>query len=76
MRIVGINLALMLIYTIVFKSMGDNYSIIEVAFLMVIHIVMCLITAIFFKPRAFLLRALAVLLIGFSTCWIAYSGQL
>lgn len=76
MRIVAINLALMIIYTIICKSTGDNYSIVGVAFFIVIQVVICLITAIFFKPRAFLLSALAVLLIGFSTCWIAYSGQI
>jgi len=76
MRIVGINLALMIIYTIVFRSMTGNYLALTAGFFMVIQIVICLLTAIFFKPRAFLLSALAVLLIGFSTCWIAFSGNM
>jgi predicted signal transduction protein with EAL and GGDEF domain len=76
MRIVAINLVLMIIYTIAFRSMKDGYSILGVAFFIAIQVIICLLTAIFFKPRAFLLSALAVLLIGFSTCWIAYSGNL
>ena len=76
MRIVAINLALMVIYTIVFRSMTGNYLALTVGFFMAIQIVICLLTAIFFQPRAYLLSALAVLLIGFSTCVIAFSGNM
>lgn len=76
MTIVAINLALMVIYTIVFRLSKDTYSIIGVAFFIAIQIIICLLTAIFFQPKGFLLSALAVLLIGFSTCWIAYSGNI
>ncbi len=73
MWIVGINLVLMLIYTILFRQTQESYPMWGAAFFMMIQIAICLITAIFFKRKAFLLSALAVLLIGFSTCWIAYS---
>jgi hypothetical protein len=76
MRIVAINLALMVIYTIAFKVTGGQYSIFVVALFLAGQVIICLLTAIFFQPRAFLLSALAVLLIGFSTCWIAYSSQI
>ena len=76
MRVVAINLALMFIYTIAFKVTGGQYSIFAMAFFLAGQVIICLLTAIFFKPRAFLLSALAVLLIGFSTCWIAYSAQI
>ncbi|PJJ84616.1 hypothetical protein [Mucilaginibacter auburnensis] len=73
MWIVGINLVVMIIYTILFRQTEENYPMWGTAFFMMVQIVICLLTAIFFKRKAFLLSALAVLLIGFSTCWIAYS---
>jgi hypothetical protein len=42
------------------------------AFFIAIQIIICLITAIFVYRKEFLLSALVILLIGFSTCWAVF----
>jgi len=72
--IVGINLAVLATYTI-YNSVHrdhDGYIVIGEAFLIAVQIIICLITAIFVYRKEFLLSALVVLLIGFSTCWVVF----
>ena len=73
--IVGINLMLLAAYTIYFKLNPEELIIIGEAFFIAAHVVMCLILAIFICRKEFLLSALLVLLIGFSTCWVVFGSQ-
>ena len=72
--IIGINLAVLAAYTIYnsFHRDHDGYIVIGEAFLIAIQIIICLITAIFVCRKEFLLSALVVLLIGFSSCWVVF----
>lgn len=70
-----INLLILAVYTIFLRvSYGSNYNkeyaFLLDAFLIGCHVVLCLIIAIFTRPREFLLSAGLVLLIGFATCTI------
>jgi len=67
--IIGINLLILIVYTIYLRVDNNNYNFITDAFFITIHVVLCLVIAIFTKPRAFLLSAGLVLLIGFATCF-------
>lgn len=76
MLIVGINIALLIAYTLTIRLCSPSaYGGIFVAFLIVIHFLICVLLAAFIKNyrKGFLLSAAAVLLIGFSTCYLAYS---
>ncbi len=73
MIIAGINLLVLVAYTIYFRAQKDEFIIIGEAFLIVIQIIICLVTAIFVYRKEFLLSAALVLLIGFSTCWVVFT---
>ena len=75
MIIVAINVGILIGYTIYTRmTSSDDESIIGLAFLIAGHFVLCMFLAIFPNyTKAFLLSALAVVLIGFSTCFMAYS---
>jgi hypothetical protein len=74
MLIIGANLIALIAYTIYFRAHGknDEFAFIGVAFFMALQIIICLIAAIFICRKEFLLSALLVLLIGFSTCWAVF----
>jgi hypothetical protein len=71
--VIGANLLIMVMYNLYFGSQPDHMVIIVVAILIGLHAVICLIMAIFVWRKAFLLSALLVLLIGFSTCLLTFS---
>jgi len=75
MIVVGINMGLLIGYTLYIRLISpDGESIIGLAFIIGFHFFLCLLLAIIPKySKGFLLSALAVVLVGFSTCWIAYS---
>jgi hypothetical protein len=71
--VIGINLAVLAAYTIYFGVNKDSEMAIAEAFFIAIQIIICLITAIFVYRKEFLLSALVILLIGFSTCWAVFA---
>jgi hypothetical protein len=82
MIVVAINLAILILYTLYVRLTNANdESIIVVAFLIALHFLLCgiigIICAAIVPARkymnGFLLSALAVVLIGFSTCYMAYA---
>jgi hypothetical protein len=68
MKIVGINLLIMVIYTVSCKFTPDLGGMLIDAFLIVIHVVVCVIMAISSKNWVWLISAFLILAIGFSTC--------
>ena len=67
LRIVGINLLILAIYTIIsgmFKELGIYFD----AIIIVIHMIICMIMALIKNNGIWILSGLVVLLIGFSTC--------
>lgn len=66
MSIAGINLLVMLVYTIILAAIPDGL-ILDI-FLLPAHVFVCLLVAIVNRSWIWLLSALAVLIIGFSTC--------
>ncbi|WP_439697360.1 hypothetical protein ACFGVS_02855 [Mucilaginibacter sp. AW1-7] len=72
--IIGINLAVLAAYTIYFGVNKEELIIIGEAFFIAVQIIICLIAAIFVYRKEFLLSALVVLLIGFSTCLAVFSS--
>jgi hypothetical protein len=76
MLIVLINMVVLIAYTLFIRiSSHDAYAIIPLAFIIFWHCVICLILGLSWEKfrRAFLLSSLAVILIGFSTCVIAFN---
>ena len=72
--IVAINLAILTAYTVYFKtSSTDSLTILLEAIAIGIHFITCLLLAIVVYRKEFLLSALVILLIGFSSCWIVFS---
>jgi hypothetical protein len=72
--VVAINMAVMIAYTLYTRYVeSGELNIILNAFFVGIHAVLCLILAIFVWRKEFLLSALLVLLIGFSTCWVIFT---
>ena len=74
MLIVAINVIIMIAYTLYIRMTdrgGDG--IIVLALLLLVHITLCMIISPFKFSKGFVLSALAVLLIGFSTCYLAYT---
>lgn len=71
MLIIGINLLVLIVYTLYLKIeyQKDEFALIGEAFFIAIQIIICLVMAIAVFHKEFLLSALVVLLIGFSTCW-------
>jgi len=74
MLIVGITIVILVGYTLFIRLTSDNgESIIAVAFFIAMHFALCLLLALVpYSRKGFLLSAAAVVLIGFSTCYIAY----
>lgn len=82
---VGINLLVMVLYVVIFRFSGINNQemggIIAAAFVIGFHVIICLVVSFVFvftpsyKHLAgiWLLSALAILLIGFSTCLGAFT---
>jgi uncharacterized membrane protein HdeD (DUF308 family) len=82
MIVVAINIAILVVYTLLIRLTNtDGESILAVAFLIAFHFLLCgiigIVCAAIVPARkymnGFLLSALAVVLIGFSTCYLAYS---
>ena len=72
--IVAINLAILVAYTIYFKtSSKDSLTIILEAIAIGIHVITCILLAIVVYRKELLLSALVILLIGFSSCWVVFS---
>ena len=72
--IVAINLAILVAYTIYFKtSSKDSLTIIPEAFAIGFHVIACILLAIVVYRKELLLSALVILLIGFSSCWMVFS---
>ncbi|MEO6632451.1 MAG: hypothetical protein ABIN13_12030 [Mucilaginibacter sp.] len=72
--VVAINLVILAGYTVYFRtSSQDSLNIIVEAFAIGFHVIGCLLIAIFIYRKEFLLSALVVLLIGFSSCWMVFS---
>jgi hypothetical protein len=67
MLVVGINLAVLAVYTIISKIDKDLGPLLD-AFLLAIHFIVCILWAAIASKRIWLLTAFVVLLIGFSTC--------
>lgn len=67
MRIVGINLFILLVYTLISAATRGNAAIIDAIFI-AIQVVTCLILAIALFDWIWVLSAFVVLLIGLSTC--------
>jgi hypothetical protein len=84
MKIVGINLLVMVVYTILCRIGSKNDGFIMVALLVVLHTVgcfiACMVSAIVGRYKhlvgIWLLSALAVLLIGFSTCMAIFTVKI
>ncbi|MGF7039153.1 hypothetical protein [Mucilaginibacter lappiensis] len=68
MKIVGINILILAIYAVLCSIDSGGGDIIFDAFLILIHVVVCIIMAIVKRSWMWLLSALLVLVIGFSTC--------
>ena len=73
-----INLLVLAVYTIYFRTTygshyTEEYVFLIDAFCIGVHVLLCLVTAIFTRPREFLLSAGLVLVIGFATCSIGIS---
>ena len=75
MLVVAINMAILISYVIGSRIWGgDGVGFILVAFFIALHFILCLFFALFPAYRkGFLLSAAAVVLIGFSTCYLAYA---
>jgi hypothetical protein len=67
MRVVGINLAVLAVYTIISKIDKDLGPFLD-AFLLAIHFIVCILWAVIASKNIWLLTAFVVLLIGVSTC--------
>ncbi|NHA03640.1 hypothetical protein G7092_07535 [Mucilaginibacter sp. HC2] len=68
MKIVGINLLILVIYTILCKLIPDLGGLLLAAFLIAVHVFACIIMTIVRKDWLWILSAFLVLVIGFSTC--------
>ena len=66
MSIVGINLLVMVVYTIILAAIPDGL-VLDI-FLLPAHVLVCLIAAIVNRSWIWVLSAMSVLIIGFSTC--------
>ncbi|MDF2432506.1 MAG: hypothetical protein JWP44_2137 [Mucilaginibacter sp.] len=74
MIIVLLNIAVLMIYTLVLKPlMKGDYDILLLCALLAVHFVLCIITSIFYNTKAYLLSAAIIFLIGFSTCAYAFN---
>jgi hypothetical protein len=72
--IVAINLGLLIAYTLYIRISGGNgYSIIFLATIIALHFLASIIIFALTSLKGFLLSAALIVLIGFSTCIIAYN---
>jgi len=67
--IVGYNLLGLVCYTVLMK-LGASDSFILDAFILFFHVLVCIIMAISLRSWPWLLSALLVLIVGFSTCYM------
>jgi len=67
MKIVGINLGILVVYTVFSRFTGEGGIIID-AFFIFFHVIICIILAIAARKWSWLLSGVLVLVIGFSTC--------
>lgn len=75
MKIVGFNILVLVIYTALCSIDASGGGFIFDAFLILAHVVVCIIMALAKRSWIWLLSALLVLVIGFSTC-VSFSGGL
>lgn len=68
MKIVGINILILAIYSVLCTLDSSSGGFVFDAFLILIHVATCIILAIVKRSWMWLLSALIVLVIGFSTC--------
>ena len=73
MMIVGVNLIIMISYTLIVRTTLGLDGAFLLALMLAFHFILCLLIAPFIHGKAFVLSSLAVLLIGFSTCYLAYT---
>jgi hypothetical protein len=82
MVVVAINIAILVLYTLYIRlTSPGGESVLIVALLIAFHFLLCAVIGIICAAivpakkytNSFLLSALAVLLIGFSTCYLAYA---
>lgn len=75
MIVAGINLLILMAYTVYFRKFAyEELIILAEAISIFIHVLLCLVLAIFVLRKEFLFSALIVLLIGFSSCWIVFTN--
>jgi hypothetical protein len=67
MQLVGINLAVLAGYTLICCLLRGGGLILD-AFIIALHVILCVGSSIIFRKWAWLLSGLVVLVIGFSTC--------
>ena len=68
MKIVGINMLILAIYAVLCSIDAGGGGFIFDAFLILIHVLVCIIMAIVKRSWIWLLSGVIVLVIGFSTC--------
>lgn len=82
MKIAGINLVILIGYTVAtrltaFGKHGEDIlgNALLLAIIIVVHVLVCIFigAASITQTKPWLLSALLVLLIGFSSCWLAFS---
>ncbi len=74
--VIGINLGLVILYTIVVRILDGSYNAIYVLILLeLIHLSVLIIIFFFGFKQIYLLTALLVLLTGLSTCYIVNWGK-
>jgi hypothetical protein len=72
MLVVGINLLVLVFYTLLLKLTTGNFSAITDAFILFLHVLFCIGMAIGRSSWVWLLGGVLVLIVGFSTCvWVA-----
>jgi len=72
MFVVGTNLAILIGYAVWTRATGGNDGALSFGLLLIFHIVLCMIISPFIYSKGFLLSALVILLVGFSTCYFVY----
>ncbi|MFI5159484.1 MAG: hypothetical protein ACHQF4_11505 [Sphingobacteriales bacterium] len=71
MRVVGLNMLVMVAYTVAFRFVDSGY--IFDALIMFVHLITCISLAAIEHKKSWALSGLLVLLIGFSTCYGVWS---
>jgi len=70
--IAGINITILIGYTVWIRAIEGNNNALALGLLIIFHIILCIIISPFIYSKGFLLSALLVLLVGFSTCYLVY----